>query len=319
MAESIIADVHGRLLRGIAEATSVHFQGLRSAAAHLRRAGLLDGKLAKKLATIDCAFAVSRHITSVSANLCVLEILSAIKLDSSLGTGGKDLGGIGFGKEHVSGKDSGNCRGNARGKGFGGKGLGQGHEDVSGRHFGGKNSGQCGGGEGVGKGKEDVSEQDSGKGKEDVSGKYSGGKDFDDGKDFGGDDVSGEDSGEGKEFSGKCKENLSGKDFGGKDSGMGTEEVAGEVIVVGIVAESALARAERWAGYEKAAMEAEIAALASAEAAAAFRVQGKDHGIKKGPLAAKEKKMAKGHDLEKSGLVARGGEGLPAALQQHVH
>jgi hypothetical protein len=78
MAESIIAELHGRLLRGIATETSVHYQGLRAAASHLRRSGLLSSKLAKKLAAVDCAFAISRHITAVSAEQCVHEVISAI-------------------------------------------------------------------------------------------------------------------------------------------------------------------------------------------------------------------------------------------------
>jgi hypothetical protein len=56
----------------------VHYQGLRAAASHLRRSGLLSSKLAKKLAAVDCAFAISRHITAVSAEQCVHEVISAI-------------------------------------------------------------------------------------------------------------------------------------------------------------------------------------------------------------------------------------------------
>jgi hypothetical protein len=78
MAESIIAELHGRLLRGIAGETAVHYQGLRAAASHLRRTGLLDSRLAKKLAAVDVAFAISRHITVVSAEQVVAEVLSAI-------------------------------------------------------------------------------------------------------------------------------------------------------------------------------------------------------------------------------------------------
>jgi hypothetical protein len=81
MAESIIAELHGRLLRGIAAETTVHYQGLRAAASHLRRTGLLDSRLAKKLAAIDGAFAISRHITVVSAEQCVSEVLSAIAFE----------------------------------------------------------------------------------------------------------------------------------------------------------------------------------------------------------------------------------------------
>jgi hypothetical protein len=84
MAESIIAELHGRLLRGIAAETAVHYQGLRAAAGHLRRAGVLDSRLVKKLVAIDCAYAISRHITAVSAEQCVDEVLAAIRCSNQV-------------------------------------------------------------------------------------------------------------------------------------------------------------------------------------------------------------------------------------------
>ena len=108
MAEFIIAELHGRLLRSIAEATSMHFQGLRVAAAHLRRQGLLDSRLAKKLAAVDSAYAVSRHITTVSADLCVLEVMGAImkvKADEENASKGPACFFIGDGHVSATGGD----------------------------------------------------------------------------------------------------------------------------------------------------------------------------------------------------------------------
>ena len=66
-ASCIIASLHGRLLRGIAELQGVHYQGLRAAASHLRREGRVSNRTAKRLGVVDIAFSVSRHITNVSA------------------------------------------------------------------------------------------------------------------------------------------------------------------------------------------------------------------------------------------------------------
>ena len=63
-----------QLLREIARGTGRHFQGLRSAAAHLRREGLITNKLTKKLARIDDARALNRHVTVISAASVVEEL-----------------------------------------------------------------------------------------------------------------------------------------------------------------------------------------------------------------------------------------------------
>ena len=66
-AASILADLHRQLLRELSRTTGRHFQGLRSAAAHLRREGLITNKLTKKLARIDDACALNMHVTLISA------------------------------------------------------------------------------------------------------------------------------------------------------------------------------------------------------------------------------------------------------------
>mmetsp|Transcript_68996 Transcript_68996/g.192107 ORF Transcript_68996/g.192107 Transcript_68996/m.192107 type:complete len:362 (-) Transcript_68996:8-1093(-) len=63
----LVAKLHGDLLRLIAERENFHFDGLRSAASHLRRKRNVDSKVCKKLAAVDEAFNLNRHITCVSA------------------------------------------------------------------------------------------------------------------------------------------------------------------------------------------------------------------------------------------------------------
>jgi hypothetical protein len=67
MACAIIAELHSGLLQDLAGCTGVHFQGLRAAAAFLRRGGC-DATITKRLCRVDDAFSISRHITCVSAD-----------------------------------------------------------------------------------------------------------------------------------------------------------------------------------------------------------------------------------------------------------
>ena len=78
-AASILANLHGQLLREIARGTGRHYQGLRSAAAHLRREGLITNKLTKKLARIDDACALNRHVTVISAASVMEELGLCLK------------------------------------------------------------------------------------------------------------------------------------------------------------------------------------------------------------------------------------------------
>ena len=66
-AASILANLHGQLLREIARGTGRHFQGLRSAAAHLRREGLITNHCTTTFVRIDDACALNRHVTVISA------------------------------------------------------------------------------------------------------------------------------------------------------------------------------------------------------------------------------------------------------------
>ena len=66
MAELLVLELHGALLRLISQCAGYHFQGPSSAARHLKSHGRIDTRTAKKLIRIDDAFNVVRHITSVS-------------------------------------------------------------------------------------------------------------------------------------------------------------------------------------------------------------------------------------------------------------
>eukprot|EP00929_Paragymnodinium_shiwhaense_P086561 TRINITY_DN47061_c0_g1_i5.p1 TRINITY_DN47061_c0_g1~~TRINITY_DN47061_c0_g1_i5.p1 ORF type:complete len:247 (+),score=19.36 TRINITY_DN47061_c0_g1_i5:73-813(+) len=77
-AAGLVAQLHGDLLRLIADNEQRHFQGLRSAAAHLRRGGKLNNKLAKKLTVLDDVFGFTRHITSASASILSRSVQDSI-------------------------------------------------------------------------------------------------------------------------------------------------------------------------------------------------------------------------------------------------
>ena len=74
-AAALVASLHARLLRGIADEYGIHFQGLRAAAGHLRRAGIVTPRMAKRLTNVDIAFNIGRHITSISADAFFSEVL----------------------------------------------------------------------------------------------------------------------------------------------------------------------------------------------------------------------------------------------------
>jgi len=68
-AEALILQLHGALLRELADATSQDFAGLEQAARFCRRNKLIDNNTAKRLAHLDHAFNYVRHITKVKADL----------------------------------------------------------------------------------------------------------------------------------------------------------------------------------------------------------------------------------------------------------
>jgi hypothetical protein len=76
MSAEIIAKLHSDLLMDLAAVTGVHHQGLRAAAGHLRKCGM-PARILKKMVRLDDAFAVSRHITCVSAKVMRHEVAVA--------------------------------------------------------------------------------------------------------------------------------------------------------------------------------------------------------------------------------------------------
>ena len=64
----LIFGAHGDALRLAAQEGGCHFQGLAAVAARLRRGGCSNRRLLRQLNALDAAFAVLRHITSVSVH-----------------------------------------------------------------------------------------------------------------------------------------------------------------------------------------------------------------------------------------------------------
>eukprot|EP00929_Paragymnodinium_shiwhaense_P092108 TRINITY_DN51997_c0_g1_i2.p1 TRINITY_DN51997_c0_g1~~TRINITY_DN51997_c0_g1_i2.p1 ORF type:complete len:386 (+),score=60.53 TRINITY_DN51997_c0_g1_i2:61-1158(+) len=75
----ILCDLHGQVLRGIADLTNVHFQGLAQAARALRQDKAISNKSAKKLAHLDIAYNLTRHITNAYADSFLGDITKEIK------------------------------------------------------------------------------------------------------------------------------------------------------------------------------------------------------------------------------------------------
>ena len=65
MAEILVAELHGRLLRRVS--SKRHYQCLGVAARDLRRSNVLLGKVGKRLQLLDTASSVCRHITMAYA------------------------------------------------------------------------------------------------------------------------------------------------------------------------------------------------------------------------------------------------------------
>ena len=77
-AADLVIALHGKLLRNLALSEGVHFQGLRVVVAALRRTGRLLNTLARKLTAVDTAYNVCRHITSVSSQCFLDEVLGQV-------------------------------------------------------------------------------------------------------------------------------------------------------------------------------------------------------------------------------------------------
>ena len=78
MAEALIQALHGHCLRALCADMGCHYQGLTIAARRSQQAGRITGRMHKRLATLDCAFSVVRHISSVSSQGMMAELAVAL-------------------------------------------------------------------------------------------------------------------------------------------------------------------------------------------------------------------------------------------------
>ena len=74
MADLLVYELHGRLLRVRAAQLGEHVQGLQQAARLAQSRRRIDNRLFKKLVVVDNAFSLQRHITELSAHGMVQEL-----------------------------------------------------------------------------------------------------------------------------------------------------------------------------------------------------------------------------------------------------
>ena len=79
MAAALVMECHGHCLRLAAEVGGLHFQGLGALAACLRRSGRPSTRLLRRLAQLDAAAGVLRHITVVSVAELEQELVLALR------------------------------------------------------------------------------------------------------------------------------------------------------------------------------------------------------------------------------------------------
>ena len=78
MAAALAIEAHGRALRLAAEVAGVHFQRLAALAGGLRKQGCSDRRLLRRLAALDAAVGVLRHITVVSVGDMEMDLQQAL-------------------------------------------------------------------------------------------------------------------------------------------------------------------------------------------------------------------------------------------------
>eukprot|EP00971_Amphidinium_carterae_P277076 5498625-Amphidinium_carterae.1 len=89
---SLVNTLHSRLLIALSASTGTHYQGLRQAAAHLRRQKAITNAQSKKLERLDDAFNVARHITPVSSDKFFLDVMSTVNaFERTPGSGSSPL------------------------------------------------------------------------------------------------------------------------------------------------------------------------------------------------------------------------------------
>ena len=84
---NLVFELHGQLLRRMADAMGAHPQGLRQAARVMRQQGQLPIALEKKAAAVDCCFTLLRHVTAASCRQMLAEVDAAL-MQSTVFSGG---------------------------------------------------------------------------------------------------------------------------------------------------------------------------------------------------------------------------------------
>ena len=87
---ALVCELHGRLLRAISDDMGLHLQGLQQAAALLRKRGGIPARSLRRLAHVDIAFAVQRHVTSASAESWFQDIMLDVRLGRREARGAAD-------------------------------------------------------------------------------------------------------------------------------------------------------------------------------------------------------------------------------------
>eukprot|EP00449_Zooxanthella_nutricula_P030155 CAMPEP_0198493726 /NCGR_PEP_ID=MMETSP1462-20131121/4190_1 /TAXON_ID=1333877 /ORGANISM="Brandtodinium nutriculum, Strain RCC3387" /LENGTH=309 /DNA_ID=CAMNT_0044222437 /DNA_START=50 /DNA_END=975 /DNA_ORIENTATION=+ len=77
-AADLISRLHGELVRDISHHEQRHFQGLRAAACHLRRARKVPSNIIKKIITVEEANNLCRQITMISSRSFRAEVIEAL-------------------------------------------------------------------------------------------------------------------------------------------------------------------------------------------------------------------------------------------------
>ena len=84
MSEPIIANLHGEVLRLLADRCGRHFEGIAAGARWAGKRSYLPNRLVSKVQKLDHAYQVQRHITKVSSNLFLCELATALGMNGGV-------------------------------------------------------------------------------------------------------------------------------------------------------------------------------------------------------------------------------------------
>ena len=79
-ASTLILSAHGSALRALSG--TAHFEGLGQAARAARKSGALTPKLIKRLANLDAAASLVRHVTPASVEKLLADIAAELSADA---------------------------------------------------------------------------------------------------------------------------------------------------------------------------------------------------------------------------------------------